>query len=316
MDSFLFIGDYYKQIQADALTQIIGGSNQILEAIQRAAVEECISYLKQKYDTTLEFEPVTQHNRTLSYLAENTVYLNAITYDPTATYALNAYTLYNGSVYECSLAITIPETFNPEHWTLLGLQYDLFYAILPYPTFNYQSFYNVGEQVFWRNKTYTALLQTQVLGHDDKLQINQAATDTILNVFPDDPVNGVKYWGDGVDYSVPANTDLSNTTYWASGDNRDQKLLMICVDIALYHVYARIAPRNIPDLRIHRYMGDSQDREKDTGGKRILYPTYSALGWLQAASIGDDITPELPLLQPAQGGRVRFGGNFKNINSY
>ena len=65
------------------------------------------------------------------------------------------------------------------------------------------------------------------------------------------------------------------------------------------------------ELRIINCIGNQPDRETRNG--RVLYPTYCALGWLQAASIGDDITPELPLLQPAQGGRIRFGGNFKNV---
>ncbi|CAB4131074.1 hypothetical protein UFOVP129_48 [uncultured Caudovirales phage] len=314
MDSFLFIGDYNKQMQSDALSQLIGGNNQILEGIQRAAVEECISYLKQKYDTDLEFEPVTKHDIYKVYKAENTVYLDATDYSATSTYALNAYTLYNGSVYQCTTAITVGEAFNPSKWQLLGLQNDLYYAVLPYDTFDYKKNYKVGDNVFWKNNTYTCKLPSVLIDHDAALQIGTANDMKLTNVFPDDPKNGVQYWGNPVNYNVLANTSLTNTTYWAQGDNRDQKLLMTCVDIALYHAHCRIAPRNIPDLRIHRYMGDAQDRE--TRGQRVLYPTYSALGWLQAAAIGNDITPELPLLQPSTGQRVRFGGNVKLNNTY
>jgi len=314
MDSFLFIGDYAKQIEANTLTQLTGGSNSILQGIQRAAVEECISYLKQKYDTSLEFENTTQHYRTSTYLAENTVYLNANAYDPTATYALNAYTLYNGSVYQCATAITTPEIFNPTKWQLLGLQYDLYNAIVPYPIFNFYNYYKVGDEVFWNNNTYTCKIATQAINHDASLAIGTAIDYNVINVFPDDTANGVQYWGQPTAYIVPANTSLLNTTYWQVGDNRDQKLLMVCVAIALYHLHFRISPKNIPDAIIHRYMGDSQDRAQK--GDRIIYPTYSALGWLQACSIGTDITPELPLLQPRQGARVRFGGNVKLTNIY
>ena len=73
-------------------------------------------------------------------------------------------------------------------------------------------------------------------------------------------------------------------------------------------------PRNIPELRVVRYMGEPADRE--TRGQRILYPTYCALGWLQAAAIGNDITPDLPVIQPEQGMRIRFGGNQKVTNNY
>jgi hypothetical protein len=314
MDSFLFIGDYAKQIEANTLTQLTGGNTSILQGVQRAAVEECISYLKQKYDTTLEFENTTQHNRSLSYLAENTVYLNANTYDQTATYAINAYTLYNGSVYQCSTAITIPEAFNPTKWALLGLQYDLYNAVVPYPIFNIYNYYNIGDKVFWRNSTYTCKIATQAINHDAALAIGQAIDYNVINVFPDDKYSGVQYWGTPTAYTVPANTSLLNTTYWANFDNRDQKLLMVCVAIALYHLHFRISPKNIPDAIIHRYIGDSSDRYRHED--RILYPTYSALGWLQAANIGTDITPELPLLQPRQGARLRFGGHVKLNNTY
>jgi len=47
MDSFIFYGDYAKQIQADNLLQVIGNDLTILDSIQLAAVEECVSYLKQ-----------------------------------------------------------------------------------------------------------------------------------------------------------------------------------------------------------------------------------------------------------------------------
>lgn len=314
MDSFLYYGDYAKQIALDNLQQIIGGNQTILDGIQRAAVEECISYLKQKYDTEKEFEDTTQYDRSLVYKAENTVYLNANAYSASSTYALNSLTLQAGNVYRCTTAITVPEVFNISHWTLLGQQWDLFYTLLPKPMFQYDKVYVIGDQVFWKDKTFTCKIATSILTHDAKLQMGIASGINVLNIFPDDPVSGVQYWGVGVAYSVPANTDLTNTTYWTKGDNRDQKLLMTCIDIALYHAHCRISPRNIPELRIMRYMGNDGDRE--TRGQRILYPTYSALGWLQAAAIGDDITPELPRLQPYQGARIRFGGNVKNVNNY
>ena len=314
MDSFLFIGDYSKQIESNTLSQLTGGKNSILDGIQRASVEECISYLKQKYDTTLEFEPVTAHDRTKKYLAENTVYLDAPLYSPTSAYSLNSYTLYNGQVYQCNTEITIPEAFIPAHWTLLGNQYDILNAVLPFQTFNIYGWYKVGDQVYWKNNTYTCKIETQSVNHDEKLAIGIAIDYNVINVFPDDTKYGVTYWGVAIPYLVPPNTDLLNTVYWSLGDNRDQKLLMVCVSIAIYHLHFRISPKNIPDAVIHRYMGDSQDRVQK--GERIIYATYSPLGWLQAAAIGTDITPELPLLQPRQGSRINFGGRVKLINDY
>jgi hypothetical protein len=313
MDSFLFYGDYIKQIQSDNLSQIVGGNFDILNAMQLAAVEECKSYLKQKYDTTETFKPTLQWELTKAYNANQTVYLNAVLYNVTQIYPLNSLTLYNGNVYICSTAITVAEAFDVTKWDLLGKQYDLFYSQYPKPVFNLQSVYAVGDEVFYKNKTYTCKIPTSILDHNAQLQIGVLIS-PIINIFPNDPIKGVQYWGVGIDYNVSINTIINDTNYWVFGDNRDQKLLMICIDIALYHLHCRISPKNIPDLRLHRYMGDSQDRHgKD---QRITYPTYCALGWLQSAATGNDITPELSVIQPTQGGRIRHGGNVKNQNSY
>ncbi len=313
-DSFIFIGDYYKQIQIDTLNQVTGSNQSILDSIQRAAVEECVSYLKQKYDVSTAFNPIIQHNTANVYKAGQTVYLNAPAYSSTSTYALGAQVLQAGNIYKCTTAITAPEAFTPAHWSLIGAQYDIYYAQYPQPVFNYKDIYAVGDQVFWKDKVYECKIPTGILDHQAVLNVGQAGTSITYNVFPDDAKQGAQYWGNGTAYLVPATTQISNATYWTFGDNRDQKLLMTCIDIALYHLHTRISPRNIPELRTVRYMGEPADRE--TRGQRILYPTYSALGWLQAAAIGNDITPELPVIQPESGKRIRFGGNQKNQNTY
>jgi len=313
MDSFIFIGDYYKSVQSENLLQIIGNDLTILESIQRAAVEECISYLKQKYDTSQAFQPVTKWDKTKSYNAGQTVYLDAPAYDATKTYALGVLTLQLGNVYQCSTAIIAHEAFTASHWTLLGVQYALYYAAYPKGLFNYKTVYEKTNQVFWRNKTYTCQIKTSILDHEAQLQIGVAGVSSISNVFPDDPIKGVQYWGSGTSYTIAANTAITDSA-WTQGDNRDQKLLEVCVNIALYKAHMRIAPKNIPELRIINYIGNGEDRE--VRGQRVLYPTYCSLGWLQSAVIGNDITPELPLLQPEQGGRIRFGGQVKTINNY
>jgi len=314
MESFLFYGDYAKQIQDVTLQQVIGSNLTILDTIQKAAVEECISYLRLKYDTSKAFLPVTQHDKTKAYNAGQTVYLNASAYSPTQTYVLGAMVLQAGSVYVCSTAIIAAEAFTIGHWTLVGTQYELFFAKLPEQAFNYLKIYAIGDKVFWKDKVYTAQQASQVLDHEALLQIGQAGTNQVVNIFPDDTTKGVQYWGAGETYTVPASTEIANTDFWTLGDNRDQKLLMTCIDIALYHVHARVSPRNIPELRVNRYMGDPADRISLE--HRILYPIYSALGWLQSVTIGEDINPNLPVIQPISGRRIRFGGNQKNINSY
>ena len=108
-------------------------------------------------------------------------------------------------------------------------------------------------------------------------------------------MNGVTYWGTGTAYTVPAGTLPTNATYWTAGDNRTQAILMCVIDVCLYHVHSRIAPRNIPDLRRDRYV--------------------NAVDMLRAYARGE-MTAKLPLIQPKSGARIRFGGPIKNINSY
>ena len=74
----------------------------------------------------------------------------------------------------------------------------------------------------------------------------------------------------------------------ATGEERNHFLLMIAIDIALYHLWSKRAPRKIPELRAQRY----QD----------------AIDWLKAVGEGT-MTTDLPQLQGDD-----FFGSF-NISS-
>lgn len=315
MNSFLFPGDYPKHIQFESWRQVTNSLDpKIIDSIQSAAIEECKSYLKQKYDVSSQFKPTLKHVEANTYNAGDVVYLDADEYNNTKTYALGSFVAFQDKIYKCSTAITVAEPFDEAKWTLLGDRYEVFTAKYPSEIFDYKKYYRVGDEVFWENKKYTCARSSQLLDHQALLNINSAGSDVVVNVFPNDPSQGAIYWGIGTSYAVPQNTVITNTTYWENADGRDQKLVEVCVNIAIYRAHARISPKNIPDIRIISYMGDPNDRE--VRDKRVLYPTYSALGWLQAAAIGDDITPNMPLLQPLQGKRIRFGGNQKQVNTY
>jgi phage gp36-like protein len=79
------------------------------------------------------------------------------------------------------------------------------------------------------------------------------------------------------------------------GTARDPQLLAYIIDITLYHLHSRIAPRNVPELRLTRY--------------------ENAVAWLKMCAYGD-VTPKLEVITPAQGNRIRYGGNTKNTNQY
>jgi hypothetical protein len=283
-----------KQIQADNLLQVIGNDLTVLHTAELQAIEETYGYLAQKYDTTMEFTDTLPWSFTSQYQAGDRIYLDATAYNATSgTYALNALTLQGGKVYICTTAITAPEAFNAAKWTLLGNQYQLFYGSYPKPIFDYLKLYSKGDQVYWKGKVYTAQRDSFVWGDD--IQFRQIQNIPAPNVFPDDPTNGQIYWGTGTAYTIAAGTLPTDSSKWTNGDNRTQSILMCVIDVCLYHIHSRIAPRNVPDLRRDRYI--------------------NAVDMLRAYARGE-MTAKLPLLQPKSGQRVRYGGNIKNINSY
>jgi hypothetical protein len=291
--SYLIFSDFKKQIQTDNLNQIIGNDIGVLQTAELQAVEEAFGYLSQKYDTSQEFTNTDVWSPSVIYKAGDRVYLDAPAYSATATYALNALCLQSGKVYICTLAVNAPEAFDPSNWTLLGEQYDIFYAKYPHPIFNYESIYKKTDPVFWKNNTYVCQRASFTWGDDIQFRVYENIP--FPNIFPDDPKNGVTFWGQPTAYAVTLGTLPTNTASWVAGDNRTQSVLMAVIDITLYHLHSRIAPRNIPDLRRDRYM--------------------NAVDMLRAFSRGE-MTAKLPLIQPKRGARVRYGGSIKNINSY
>ena len=289
--AYLRLQDYYQQIQSQQLDQITGGDATIRLSAEYKALEEVTSYLTQKYDMASELTDTAVWSNTAIYKAKNRVYLYAADYVNATAYVVGNLATYQGSVYICTASTT--GAFDATKWTLLGVAYSLFFVTLPKPEFNYQVLYTKDEQVFWKDKVYTAQYDTPQYGHEDQLQTNNPAT--AMNFFPDDPINGPGQWGTGVAYSVAAGTLPTDATKWTSGDNRSQKILECLIDIALYKIHARIAPNNTPQLRIDNY--------------------DAAILWLKACAKGT-VTANVPVIQPKQGRRIRYGGNTKNVNSY
>ena len=309
---YLIANDYLKLIQDANLQQIISSNDRIRKDAELAAQAEVVSYLRQKYDTTAELKDLNKWDKTQPYSALDRVYLDASTYSTSSTYNLGELVVYSGSVYEC-LNNGTTGTWNASNWLLIGAQYDIYYALTPYSEFGVYKVYNKGEKVFFKNKVYSCLVETTALVHEYALQYRLTQNIPLQNVFPDDELEGATHWYFESDYLVDAGTDINNAAYWAAVDNRDQQLVQKFVEITLFHLHKRIAPRNIPQLRIDAYMGAEADKSVVSG--EIRYPVYSALGWLQACARGE-ITPSLPIIQPKQGQRIRWGGSIRNINSY
>jgi hypothetical protein len=293
---YLIPSDFKKTIQTDNLNQIIGSDTSILSAAELTAMEEVSSYLVQKYNLSRELQNTLQWDKTVAYHDTNRVYFNPPAFDPATVYTINQYVTYNGNTY-FSIAGSAAHAFNAAEWTLIGVQYQIYSAALPANTrsFDVNAYYRVGDKVIWNGKTYTCLIASTPQGFPPNNQVPFYENMPLPNVFPDDTQFGLQYWGAGVVYAIPANTDIRNTAYWTAGDNRSQQLITYMVDIAVYHIHKRIAPRNIPDIRCKAY--------------------DDAKSWLKMCAKGD-VTANLPVLQPKQGGRIRYGGPTKTINSY
>lgn len=293
---YLIPSDFKKAIQTDNLSQIIGSDSTILAAAELTAVEEVSSYLVQKYDLTRELQDTPQWDKSVLWYYTNRVYFNPPVFNPASVYNANDYVTYQGNTY-FSIAGSAAHAFNAAEWTLIGAQYQIYFAVLPPDTFdfNVNAFYKVNDKVIWKGKTYTCLIASTPQLYPPNNQIPFYENVPLANVFPDDTVNSLQYWGLGVTYDIPVNTDIRNVVYWKAGDNRSQQLITYMVDIALYHVHKRIAPRNIPDIRCKAY--------------------DDAKAWLKLCARGE-VTANLPVLQPKQGGRVRYGGRTKTVNDY
>lgn len=289
--AYIISYDYLRLIQAGNLQQLITSNPGVLSGIELSAQAEAISYLKQKYETADEFTETMLWTRNKVYNAFDRVYLDAPGYIAANTYYAEDLTTWNGKVYECSNTTT--GVFDPALWVLLGTQGDMYYAAYPHPLFDVYNLYKEGDQVYWNGHIYTARRDSIVV--TDSIQYRTYKNIPLPNVFPDAPNSGSTYWEDNGAYSVPYDTDITDTDYWTKGDNRDQQMVLYMIDIALYHVHSRIAPNNIPQLRYDRYT--------------------NAIAWLKMCAEGN-VTPNLPKIQPKEGHRIRYGGNIRNINTY
>lgn len=288
---YLRLSDYSRAIQDVQLSQIISSNQAIRILAENEAEAEAISYLTQKYNTEYEFRPTTVFVPEQEYLAGDLVELDAELYDESETYNEDDLALVKDVIYICD-GTGITGAFNPSDWTVLGNRYDLYYVTLPAPEFNYKSLYKVGDEVFWNNSVYTCLIATPTLDQQTALQYKQTSNLPTSNVFPDDPVNGLQYWGTGTPYSL---TTRDVGTGWTKGDNRSVQLVYKLIDICLFNLHSRISPKNIPQLRMDRYA--------------------SAIAWLDMAKAGE-ITADIPLRQPKNDGRIRWGGGVRNVNEY
>jgi chitodextrinase len=296
---YLIYADYKRLIQSDNLNQIIGSDPSIITQAEGTALEEATSRLQQKFLLSQEFQDTPAWNKAAMYVANNRVYVDGPAFSQTATYAAgdivsNQISTNTINVYQ-SIAGSAPGAFNPTDWLLLGTQQQIYFARVPAPTFDLYAQYAKGDVVYYNGRTYTCLIQTSPYSQETELQFRLNENVPYNNIFPDNVNSGAQYWAAGSVYAIPAGTEITNTSYWVKGDNRSQLIVTTQIACVLYWVHYRIAPRNVPDMRVKAY--------------------DDAIKWYVNCANGD-VTPNLPVKQPRQGGRIRFGGTIKNINSY
>lgn len=137
----------------------------------------------------------------------------------------------------------------------------------PQPVYDNNNSYAVGNQVYvYGLGVYTAT----------KTTVGNYVTDT-------------NYWTFNSNPLYAANTIPTLT------DDRNVQSIMYVVDISLYHLLTRIAPRNIPQHRIDRYT--------------------MAVDWLRKIGRGE-ITVSMTLLQPESGSRIVWGSDTKDNLDY
>ncbi|NSW46211.1 MAG: DUF1320 family protein [Bacteroidales bacterium] len=96
---------------------------------------------------------------------------------------------------------------------------------------------------------------------------------------------------------IASRFDVANI-FSKQGNQRNQLIVLYLIDMILYHLHARVSPRNISQLRVDRY--------------------NQAIEWLKMASTGI-IQPDLPLKADTQGNaddRLKWGSNTKLNQRY
>jgi hypothetical protein len=143
--------------------------------------------------------------------------------------------------------------------------------------------YSVKLFDFWIPNTSYAINDIVCDGDGYVYTCNTANTGQLLT--------STSYW------TPMVNITFSNTTYWQNVDNRYPLFIEIAMDLALYNLYARINPRNIPTLRMER------NRE--------------SLDLLDAWASGTDTAEVLELKNYEQEGySIRYGSSDTKQNNF
>jgi hypothetical protein len=218
--------DYDRVIQAVELQQVINTDTGVQNMAYWTALAKTKAKLKQKYYVDLEFTDTNVYGPALSYTGSSRVELDFPQYNPANTYNKGDVTAVGTAQY-IGNQNTITGAFDATKWYLVGQQYDLWYLALPYQLFDMQrGIYGPGDIVYWFGNVYTCVQGTPGLSNSDELEAIMDSAIPFPNVFPNDPKNGVTYWGNPQPYNIQgiapglplsAYTAYSNATNYGAG---------------------------------------------------------------------------------------------------
>lgn len=149
--------DYLRLIQADNLAQIIESNQQIKLDTEQSAQAEMISYLSQRYVVDEVFRDTKVFDLAATYKAKQLVeYTGVATFASATHYNADDRVTYNSNIYKC-LGTDVHGAFNPDEWELICADKTLFYALTPKPEYSALVTYAIGDEIFYKDKTYTCL---------------------------------------------------------------------------------------------------------------------------------------------------------------
>lgn len=307
---------------------LIQGENQ--------AIAEISSYISGRYLTNEVFAPTFEWSSGETYFGNNLVFYNQPYFSTETTYQIGDQFNWKGIIYSANTIINSGTT-NPlsssTNASYITEQDALYYANIPVPAWNNNTTYAQGNVVWFEDNLYQAKSSIygihpatsanlelrygipaaqQYLGYFTISYDQQPYTNPVVTYGYQPQVNtnywelynGPANWFTGTTYYFSGVNPTQNTTYWKKGDNRNAQVVLYLIDIILYHLHARINPRNIPELREIRYNGGEKQYNK--GG---------SIGWLRDVQQGK-VHLNAPVIQPVTGNSIRWGSYPKNNNSF
>lgn len=327
MGRFLTDIDYAFLIQNEDIFQILGERNDvtwdtlpqskknILYDAERTAAEEISSYLRGRYNMNQVFVDVRDFSLTNVYFGNDIILFNADDYLSATTYTQGQTMAYNYNVYECVVsASTTGLTPDLNQFSFIAENNSYFYANLPFPQYDPKVNYYAGQKIWYENKIYVA--QQNVKGKNPHYSQNLELRYGVPGVYmwygemDNLPINS-EFWALNTGEIIPgisgstyqfSGESITNTTFFTAGDARNPQIKMYLIDIILYHLHARINPRNTPKIREIRYGAG-------------MVPEIGAIGWLKNVQKGK-VNLNIPEIIPSQGGAIRWGSYPKDSNRY